>query len=220
MADDVQANGHDQEAETSPPELATETLSGDIRDAILTEFKQMAKPWATMAEHEQERMIWRARSIAEQVVRGSVDLVAKRGLAALPVEVGKITLDGSSCKGTYECYVTDETLLQIRHLQGQRAMFVLASPDAYHGERKAADTDNVGELAIPKTGPGAPSDPEALAKVGRGKKRGRPPKGDQPPAAEHTPADTSDPPFAVPPDAPAEPMPEAPQPPTEQPAQA
>lgn len=179
---------------TGTPELQTDTLRGDIRDALLAECRQMQKPWAQMSEQEQERLIFRARDMADSLVRRSVDLVAERGLPALPIEVGKITVDGGVCKGAFECYATDENLLRMRHLQGARAMFVLASPDRYSGERAPAEAENVGDLAMPKTGPGAPSDPNGLAKVGRGKRKngGAEPAPDLAPAA----ADTSDRPFA------------------------
>jgi hypothetical protein len=145
----------------------SETLRGDIRDRILTEFKHVPNVWPKLAESEQERLISRAYDIANEVVRRAVDLVAERGLPALPIEVGKITIDGGACKGTFECYADDENLLRIRHLQGSRAMFVLASPDAFNGEAKPAETENVGDLAMPKEGERA--DEALLEQVGQGK---------------------------------------------------
>jgi hypothetical protein len=147
-------------------ELNTETLRGDIRDRLLTEFKHIPNPWPKMSEAEQERLISRAFDIAGELVRKAVDLVAERGLPALPIEVGKITIDGGACKGTFECYADDENLLRIRHLQGKRAMFVLASPDAFNGERKPAEADVVGDLSLPKEGERA--DEEQLQQVGQG----------------------------------------------------
>jgi hypothetical protein len=149
-------------------ELNTESLRGDIRDRILTEFKHIPNVWQKMAESEQERLISRAQDIASELVRKAVDLVAERGLPALPIEVGKITIDGGACKGTFECYADDENLLRIRHLQGSRAMFVLASPDAFNGEKQPQETDNVGDLAMPK-GDEPRADEANLANVGQGK---------------------------------------------------
>jgi len=148
-------------------DLNTETLRGDIRDRILTEFKHMPNVWPKLAESEQDRLISRAQDIAGELVRKAVDLIAERGLPALPIKVGKITVDGGACKGTFESYADDENLLRIRHLQGERAMFVLASPDAYNGERKPAEADVVGDLSMPKEGERA--DEDHLAQVGQGK---------------------------------------------------
>jgi hypothetical protein len=147
-------------------ELNSETLRGDIRDRILTEFKHIPNVWQKMAESEQERLISRSLDIAGELVRKAVDLIAERGLPALPIEVGKITIDGGACKGTFECYADDENLLRIRHLQGSRAMFVLASPDAFNGEKQTPETDVVGDLSMPKEGERA--DETQLAQVGQG----------------------------------------------------
>lgn len=148
--------------------IDSETLRGDIRDEVLREFKHLPKPWQAMNEEEQQRIINRAADIADTLVRRAVDLVAARGLPALPIEVGKFTVDGSAVKGTFECYADDESLLRIRHLANMRAMFVLASPDAFNGEQKPAETEVVGDLAIPKEA-AADQAEENLAKVGRGK---------------------------------------------------
>ncbi len=147
--------------------IDSETLRGDIRDELLREFKHMPKSWQTMNEDEQQRCIDRASDIADSLVRKAVDLVASRGLPALPIEVGKITIDGAACKGAFECYADDDNLLRIRHLQGSRAMFVLASPSAFQGEKSKPETEVVGDLAMPKDGERA--DEELLEQVGQGK---------------------------------------------------
>jgi len=177
------AEKHEAESANDAQLKAVETLAGDIRDAVLAEFKQMPKPWQQMTEDEQGRAIHRARDIADKLVLGAVDMVAGRGLPSLPIEVGKITIEGASCKGQFECYADDENLLRIRHLQGSRAMFVLASPSAYSGESKPAEPEVVGDLSIPKTGPGAPSDPAAVAALGRGPEAAEQAKAEQ--AAAH-----------------------------------
>jgi hypothetical protein len=152
-------------------ELATTTLRGDIRDKILSEFKAIPKSWQTSNEQEQSRLINRAKDIADTLVRNAIDIIAAKGLPALPITVGKITIDGGECKGSFECYAGDDELLRIRHLQGARAMFVLASPDAFNGEQKAQETDVVGDLAMPK-GEEYRADEVNLSKVGKGKSNG------------------------------------------------
>jgi hypothetical protein len=141
----------------------TETLRGDVRDVVLSEFKLMAKPWQAMNEEEQDRVIRRAEDIADRLVRDAVDLIAARGLPAIPIEIGKMTMDGAEIEGKFKCYADDETLLRARHLQNSRAMFVLASPDAFNGEQKSAETEVVGDLGIPK-GPDLAAIGEHLAR--------------------------------------------------------
>lgn len=160
-----------QDTAEKTTELATTTLRGDIRDKILTEFKAIPKSWQTSTEDEQQRLIRVANDIAGALVRRTIDIVAAKGLPALAITVGKMTIDNSECKGTFECYADDESLLRIRHLQGARAMFVLASPDAFNGEEKKPETTNVGDLAMPK-GDEPRDDEAALAGVGKGKTNG------------------------------------------------
>jgi len=131
--------------------LQTDKLVDDVRDLVLTEFKHMPKPWQQMNEDEQTRIINRAADIGDSLVRKAVDLVAARGLPSLPIEVGKITIDGAECKGSFECYADDDALLRIRHLQGSRAMFVLASPDAFNGKTDKPEPEVVGDLSMPKS---------------------------------------------------------------------
>lgn len=163
-------------AATATPLLDTKTLRGDIRDAVLTEFKHMPKQWQMMNEQEQQRAINRAEDIGRELVQRAVDLVAARGLPALAITVGKFTCEASEMKGTFEAYPSDENVLQIRHLCDRRAMFVLASPEDFKGERKPAEPENVGDLAMPKA---KESDPAAEATLGRGK-NAKPKGGDAP----------------------------------------
>lgn len=150
-------------------ELATDTLRGDIRDAVLSEFKTMPNVWQKMGEGDQERLIRRAEDVANTLVRRAIDIIAEKGLPALPIEVGKIEVDGSTCKGKFECYADDEALIRMRHLQGARAIFVLASPDRFNGEQGKAEADVVGDLAMPKSEEAGRADEANLEQVGKGK---------------------------------------------------
>jgi hypothetical protein len=160
----AKGNGNGAQA----PQFNTETLRGDIRDMVLSEFKLLPKPWQQMNEEEQERLINRADDVAAKLVNTAVDLIAARELPALAITVAKFTVDGSQIKGTYTCNADDGALLLIRDLSDKRAIFVLADPASYAGEKAPAETEVVGDLAMPKTGPGAPSDPVAESKIGRG----------------------------------------------------
>lgn len=142
--------GKNGKPENTTPSIDTDTLRGDIRDAVLTELKQAEKSWRLMNEDEQERVITRAADIADTLVRRAVDLVAARGLDCLAITVGKFQVDAGSIKGTFEAYADDNSLLAIRHLADKRAMFVLADPQAYFGEKKPAEPEVIGDLAMPK----------------------------------------------------------------------
>lgn len=146
--------------------IASATLLGDVRDALLSEIKALPKPWQKMSEEEQGRAIHRASDIAGELVTKVVHLISTKGFSNLPVTINKFTVkDGVKIE-----VGAAETVENITHLamHSGAAVLVLATPSAFMGEKEKAQTDNVGELAIPKTGPGAPSDPDAMEHLGRG----------------------------------------------------
>lgn len=149
------------------PQLETATLLGDVRDALLAEFKAIDRPWEKMTEDQQDRLIHRAQDVADSLVRRTVNIVAEQGFANLAVTINKFTVkDGVKIEvGAAE---TVENITQLA-MHGGAAVLVLASMSAFDREKAPAEADNVGDLAIPKTGPGAPSDPAAVAALGRGK---------------------------------------------------
>lgn len=170
-------------------QLAAATLLGDVRDAVLAEFKTAEKPWSKMSEEEQERLIQRADDIADQVVLGAVAVVAQHGFSNLPASIDQFTRkDG--LKIVLKAGATVEHITKLAEHGNNSVVLVLAEPARFMGERAPAETENVGELAIPKTGPGAPSDPKATAKLGRGNGKQKPPTADLPTT------DTSAQPFA------------------------
>lgn len=118
-----------------------DTLTGDLRDALLTHMRAMETPWSKLSEAKQAEKIEAVTKMAESLVQEAVDAIAARGLPSLVIEVGKFTVDGAEMKGAFTCFASDENLLRIRHLSNARAVFVLASPDAFYGERSAAETD-------------------------------------------------------------------------------
>jgi hypothetical protein len=159
---------------TAQTMMAAESLKGDIRDALLTEIKQLKKPWEQMAEYEQERVIHRCRDIAGKLVHETVRITAARGFINMPVQLGKFTVEaekGISC--SFNMARSPENLLALGERIGSIVLIVPVDVHDFMGERKPAEADVVGDLRMPKngqptSGPGAPSDPDAEAKLGRG----------------------------------------------------
>lgn len=147
--------------------VAINTLKGDLRDEILREFKSMAKPWVKMSEYEQERIIHRATDIAGTVVHQAITAIASRGFEHFNVTLGKITVDkGIECKFTLP--FSGEAITGLCQRKGDSVILIARDATEFFGEKKPVEAENVGELAIPKTGPGAPSDAAAMEQLGRG----------------------------------------------------
>jgi hypothetical protein len=160
------ANGADHGTAVNPApdkfELAADTLRGDIRDALLAEFKGRSKPWQQMTEGEQESVIHRMEHIARGLVDQAVNLVAHQGAPFLLGEAPKFTVK-DSCKIEFVVAALPENLIKLANHRGA-AVLVLVEPHKYQGHRKPAETDVVGDLAMPKER----ADEALLDQVGRG----------------------------------------------------
>ena len=89
---------HDPEtgevAEDSAPDLELDTLSGDIRDAFLTRFRNAPKPWQQMTEEEQYDFANGVELLAKDVVRRSVRLVTAYDFPHAVVALGEVKIKG------------------------------------------------------------------------------------------------------------------------------
>ena len=82
----------DIDAATVLDAAEAETLSGDIRDALLTHLRAIKIPWAMLAEDEQQDHITAIQNTAEAAVRRIVNLVAGGGMPHVVGTVNKFTV--------------------------------------------------------------------------------------------------------------------------------
>lgn len=120
-------------------EMSVETLTGDLRDWLLSHLRNMPKPWQQLSEAEQKDRIYAAESAARDFVRKGVNLIAAHGHDKVTVDVGKFTVKDGSIKAEFVAAATDDNLLLIRH--AGRAVLVLADPEVFTGERSPAAAD-------------------------------------------------------------------------------
>lgn len=125
--------------EQTVTELAAETLTGDIRDFLLGHMRNMQKPWAQMAENEQRSMIAMCEKSADNLVRGAVGIVSARNFERVHVHVGKFGVKDGMIKAEFTCQASHDNLLSIADAEG--AVLVLASAEAFEGQRGAATAD-------------------------------------------------------------------------------
>lgn len=130
----------EQATEPTVAKFETGTLAGDIRDVILTHFRQIKVPWSMLAEQEQLDKIAAIEALGRDVARRAVYMVAASDMPVVHVTIGKWTVGEQ-----IECKITAAAFLQnITHLaeHGQNsAVLVLADPGAYQGEREKANGD-------------------------------------------------------------------------------
>ena len=120
--------------------LVSDTLMGDLRDAILDRLRAMPKPWTVMSEAEQRDMISGVHRVASHLVDQAVTLIAANGQRTIRAMV-------------YQCVIKDEMKIVLkanRHdaqrlemidAVGSVALIAFADREPFMGERGPAKPD-------------------------------------------------------------------------------
>lgn len=129
-------------------------LSGDVRDALLTNLRSLEKPWAKLPEARQREIANALEQTAKHLIRNVVDVVSRRGFDAVPAVMGKFGVDGRSIKGTFEALAAEKALVALADHQGAMVQIVLADAQDFYGERTPAKVDP-DQPGLPIDQPGA-----------------------------------------------------------------
>lgn len=136
-------------------EFEGKSLSGDVRDVLLTHIRAMTKPWAMLSESEQADKIAAFTMAGQHVVRGVLHTIAKNKLPSITVAVGAYKVDKVlEIKLGATPSVSNITLMA-EHGKGG-AMLILAEASDYFGERAKVKPDK-----DQKSLPLEPDEPEA-----------------------------------------------------------
>lgn len=119
---------------------SSETLSGDIRDALLTQVRSIKVPWAMLTEDEQQNAIDAISKTAESAVRSTARIIAQRGFETVIVTTGKWTVK-EGVKLECEASATLENINSLAQHGSSAAVLVLVDPKEYLGERAPAKPD-------------------------------------------------------------------------------
>lgn len=127
-------------------DLATETLTGDIRDFLLDRVKRLGKPWAAMTEDEQSDQIHAAKEAAENLVRNACKIIAAEGRKTIVGNLLQVT-QKDNIKAVIEFAKTDEMRHELFDAQGMAVLLVVAGSETFTGEREPAEpTPDQGDL--------------------------------------------------------------------------
>lgn len=127
-------------SKTETLDLQAETLSGDIRDMLLTHIRSMETPWSKLSEDQQRDRIEACATAGRDLVRKSVKLVAHRGFAHMPITLKDWTVkDGIQLKVAAADTVEEITKLA-EHRSGH-ALIVFASSSAFLGARSEPEPE-------------------------------------------------------------------------------
>jgi hypothetical protein len=121
-------------------DLATATLYGDVRDALLDRIKTLQKPWAQLGQFEQIELIRDCQKLARHLVVGAVDLVAANGWVIMQATLESCTVkDG--IKGVLQMSRHDPQRHALVDAVGKRVFVTLADVEEHMGEKAEAKPD-------------------------------------------------------------------------------
>jgi hypothetical protein len=130
----------DIDAATVLDAAETDTLSGDVRDALLTHLRAIKVPWAMLAEDEQAEHIAAVQKTGEDVVRRVVNLIAGGGMPHVVGTVAKFTVkDNIKVEFAVTSLVSNICALA-EHGKAQ-AVLVLSNASEFIGEHAPAKAD-------------------------------------------------------------------------------
>lgn len=127
-------------ARVAQAEFATDTLYGDLRDAVLARLKAMPKPWTVMSEQEQWDMITGVERACEHLIRTAVDLIAANGHAVIRGTLEQaVVKDG--IKAVLKLSQHDAQRHELTDAVGGAVLLVVANYNAFMGARGPAKPD-------------------------------------------------------------------------------
>lgn len=129
-----------EEVEQSVEDIAADTLSGDIRDALLTHVRSMETPWSKMSEKAQSDKIYAISNAAERLVRKAVAIVAAAGHEPMFGRIAKFTVK-DEIKAELVAASSVANIEKVAENIGQPAIIIFANPEVFMGERSEAAAD-------------------------------------------------------------------------------
>lgn len=121
--------------------LAEETLTGDLRDVLLTHVRSMEDPWSKLSEEAQQDKIDAIELCAEDIVRRAVSIIARRGFDVISVSVSDFTVKGGEIKGKFGALVSEQNVVSLSDHQGKSALIVLTDHSDFFGESQPAKAE-------------------------------------------------------------------------------
>ena len=120
--------------------LARQTLTGDLRDAMLDALRNIPKSWKRMTQDEQREWIDIITRRDDALTANAVNIIAADGREVVTVELEKVERR-DTIRGTFSCHWRPETWIALGAAQGGTIQIIPASVDPYSGEQSPANPD-------------------------------------------------------------------------------
>jgi hypothetical protein len=121
--------------------LATDTLMGDIAEAILTLVRQRNEPWNKLQQHQQQVWIDKARDLASGLVKRSAALVGQSGFTMVPGKVGKVAFGEGKLQAVFKAIDSTENIDALAKGGGGDVLLVFTDASRFMNVRKTTLAD-------------------------------------------------------------------------------
>lgn len=134
---------------TEAIELASKTLLGDLRDALLSEIRAMPDAWRKMKEADQRKAALRIEDTCRDLIARGVAILASNNRVAITVNLDQINFKskGTEAKVAF-LGLSREMKHALTDAQGGRVLIVIADAEQHMGARRPAQIDKQ-EPALP-----------------------------------------------------------------------
>lgn len=138
--DDEKGIHHDMEGEIGDLDLAT--LSGDLRDEMLSRMKHLKSTWNFLSQAEQQEVANGLELFAKNLVRRSVHLVTRQPFPHTAVQLAEMKIKGGKdIEAKIICGNVEHNRTVLGEHIGQYVQIVMIDSDTFMGERAPAETD-------------------------------------------------------------------------------
>lgn len=130
-----------EKVKTETVEFASETLTGDVRDALLAQIRTLQKPYARCSQEEQREIIDHAAKVAANLVEQAVLIIAGHGRNVIPAVLESIGVkDG--IKAVIKCANVQSSLLELGDSVQKAVFIVVADKSQFTGEQSAPQPES------------------------------------------------------------------------------
>jgi hypothetical protein len=122
-------------------DLAAETLSGDLRDAVLTMFKDRQKPWEKMSEGEKRDTAYAIEGMTRDLVGRACLILAAGGRLTATAELETFQQKGREIVAKLNLYASPEAVLALNKACGSSVQILFVDAAPFKGERAAVEIE-------------------------------------------------------------------------------
>lgn len=178
-----------EEFELSLDDMNLSTLSGDMRDRMLTPFRQARKLWTSMSELEQQDYANGIDLAAKSITRKAVQMLLDRPFPRIVARLGDVAIKGGE-KARIESKLIapllDEYLGTMGKNVGKEVLVFVVSAEEFLGEKAPVKVDpDEPELPMARDDGDGPDDPDGGSPDGD-LPDGDPAEGEQDPGTSDT----------------------------------